>query len=230
MHIESENSNWTFKGTAKKFVAHAQRSIPDYDKGHDLICKYSDFFCADSNTVIDIGSSTGLLLSKIAERHKNKDNLKLIGIEPVEDMYNFSRDQIKDKRIDLINDSLENVKLAKSNLLISYYTMQFISPSIRQLMINKIYESLEWGGAFLFFEKVRASDARFQDHAIQIYNEFKIDNKFSEAEVMNKSESLKGVMEPFSTQGNLDLMKRAGFSDIQTIFKWVCFEGFIAIK
>ena len=145
-------------------------------------------------------------------------------------MYDFACDQRKDKRIELINDSIENTKLVKSNLLISYYTMQFISPSIRQLMINKIYESLEWGGAFLFFEKVRASDARFQDHAIQIYNEFKIDNKFSEAEIMNKSESLKGVMEPFSTQGNLDLMKRAGFSDIQTIFKWVCFEGFIAIK
>jgi len=230
MHIESKKSNWTFKGTAKNFVAHAQRSIPGYDQGHDLACKYSDFFCADSNTVIDVGSSTGLLLSKIAERHKDKDNLKLIGLEPVEDMYDFACDQRKDKRIELINDSIENTKLVKSNLLISYYTMQFISPSIRQLMINKIYESLEWGGAFLFFEKVRASDARFQDHAIQIYNEFKIDNKFSEAEIMNKSESLKGVMEPFSTQGNLDLMKRAGFSDIQTIFKWVCFEGFIAIK
>ena len=28
----------------------------------------------------------------------------------------------------------------------------------------------------------------------------------------------------------LDLMKRAGFVDIMTIYKWVCFEGWLAIK
>ena len=45
-----------------------------------------------------------------------------------------------------------------------------------------------------------------------------------------KSRSLKGVMEPFSTQGNLDMLKRAGFQDVMTIQKYVCFEGFLAIK
>jgi len=28
----------------------------------------------------------------------------------------------------------------------------------------------------------------------------------------------------------MDLLKRAGFSDIMTIMKYVCFEGFLAIK
>ena len=30
--------------------------------------------------------------------------------------------------------------------------------------------------------------------------------------------------------GNLDLLKRAGFVDIMTVFKYICFEGFLAIK
>jgi tRNA (cmo5U34)-methyltransferase len=37
-------------------------------------------------------------------------------------------------------------------------------------------------------------------------------------------------MGPFSTQGNIDLMKRAGFVDIMSILKYVNFEGFLAIK
>ena len=49
-------------------------------------------------------------------------------------------------------------------------------------------------------------------------------------EIIAKAKSLKGVLEPFSTQGNLDLLKRAGFVDIITIFKYLCFEGFLAIK
>ncbi len=45
-----------------------------------------------------------------------------------------------------------------------------------------------------------------------------------------KARSLKGVLEPFSSQGNLDLMRRAGFVDIMTVYKYICFEGFLAIK
>ena len=38
------------------------------------------------------------------------------------------------------------------------------------------------------------------------------------------------MLEPFSTQGNLDLLARAGFKDVMTLIKYVCFEGFLAIK
>jgi len=135
-----------------------------------------------------------------------------------------------DSRISFIQDSIENVEFPTSNLVISYYTMQFISPAIRQATLQRIYDNLDWGGAFILFEKVRGADARFQDYASQIYTEFKIENGFKEEEILNKSKSLKGVMEPFSTAGNYELLRRAGFVDITTIFKWVCFEGFLAIK
>ena len=80
------------------------------------------------------------------------------------------------------------------------------------------------------FEKVRANDARFQDMISQIYMDYKIKQGFNEKEIIQKSQSLKGVMEPFSTKGNYDLLKRAGFKDIITVFKYLCFEGILAIK
>ena len=89
---------------------------------------------------------------------------------------------------------------------------------------------MNWGGAFLLFEKVRAPDARFQDIISLVYNEFKLKNLYSPGDIISKSRSLKGVLEPFSTRGNLDLLKRAGFKDITTVMKYLCFEGFLAIK
>jgi tRNA (cmo5U34)-methyltransferase len=80
------------------------------------------------------------------------------------------------------------------------------------------------------FEKVRAPDARFQDMMVGMYNEFKLDQGFDYEEIVTKTRSLKGVLEPFSTQGNLDLFARAGFKDVTTVMKYICFEGFIAIK
>lgn len=80
------------------------------------------------------------------------------------------------------------------------------------------------------FEKVRYPDARFQDIMSQIYIDFKLDQGFSERDIVNKSKSLKGIMEPFSSNGNIQLLKRAGFKDIVTVFKYLNFEGFLSIK
>ena len=122
------------------------------------------------------------------------------------------------------------MKLKKSDLIISYYTNQFISPKKRQEVINKIYNSLNWGGAFLLFEKIRGPDARYQDIYSSIYQDFKIMQGYTEKEIVHKQRSLKGVLEPFSTAGNLGLLKRAGFEDITTVFQWVYFQGFFCIK
>ena len=78
MHIKQKSSSWSFEGIANKFVAHAIRSIPGYTIGHDIIVQYSDFFCSRPTTVMDIGSSTGLLLGKIADRHPDKADLRMM--------------------------------------------------------------------------------------------------------------------------------------------------------
>ena len=80
----------------------------------------------------------------------------------------------------LINVSLEiaDVNLyefEKSDFIVSYYTIQFIQPKLRQQLINKIFESLNWSGAFVWFEKIRGNDARFQDIMATLYNDYKIE-------------------------------------------------------
>ena len=62
----------------------------------------------------------------------------------------------------------------QTDMIVSYYTIQFIHPKHRQQLFDKIFKALNWGGALLLFEKTRASDARFQDINTAIYNEFKI--------------------------------------------------------
>ena len=77
---------------------------------------------------------------------------------------------------------------------------------------------------------MRANDARFQDYLNSSYNEFKLRNDFTESEIFSKTRSLNGVLEPFSSQGNIDMLKRAGFVDIISIFKYLNFQGFMCIK
>jgi tRNA (cmo5U34)-methyltransferase len=132
--------------------------------------------------------------------------------------------------ITIVEEDARLISLEASDLIVSYYTMQFIPPRDRQALFDRIYASLNWGGAFIMFEKVRAPDARFQDMMVTLYNDFKLKQGFSPEEILTKTRSLKGVLEPFSTEGNLGLLRRAGFQDVTTISKYVCFEGFLAIK
>ena len=230
-HLQAENAAWTFEGVAEHFDEHLRRSVPFYDEGHELVCQVSDFFLPENAIVIELGVSTGILAERFLRHHQSRQDIRYIGVDRVGSMLERAIARCgSDPRVTFVNENLLTFPLEKSSMIISHYTMQFVHPRSRQEVFNRIFEALEWGGAFLLFEKVRAPDARFQDMMVQLYLEFKLRCGFKEAEIVAKQRSLKGILEPFSTQGNLDLLKRAGFVDIMTIMKYVSFEGFLAIK
>ncbi len=232
-NIQANNANWSFGGnTAKEFDEHVKKSIPLYEEGQEIICQLSDYFLKEDSLVYDLGSSTGSLLEKLASWNENKPKIQYVGVELEENMVAYARSKINPNRknIEFKVDDIVTTELKPCDLIMAYYTVQFIPPRVRQDLINRIYQSLQWGGAFILFEKVRANDARFQDIFTGLYTEYKLKKGYQADEILNKQRSLKGVLEPFSSQGNLDLLKRAGFVDVISIAKYICFEGFLCIK
>ncbi len=230
-NLFAENSSWTFdKNVPKHFDKHIEKSVPMYNQMHWLCEQISDFYIKKDSVVYDIGCSTGSLLLNLAKRHKLKNKVKYYGIDIVDKMISFAKKKNSHKQITYLKKNIINYKLKKSDFVISFYTLQFINPKFRQLLINKIYKNLNWGGALFITEKVRSYDARTQDQMSTIYEEFKLFNGFNEQEISSKKKSLKGVLEPFSSQANIQMLKRAGFKDVSTVAKFVCFEGFLAIK
>jgi tRNA (cmo5U34)-methyltransferase len=230
-NINQHNAGWSFDNISEDFDSHVRKSIPLYETGHTLVSHYSDFFLKADSLAYDIGCSTGQMLRTLAARHPHKTKLRLVGIDVVKDMVEkASRLAASDSRLSFLHANALDLELEPADMVVANYTIQFLPPRVRQDMIDRIYRTLNWGGALFLFEKVRAPDGRFQDYANQVYIEFKLEQGFSEAEIVQKTRSIKGVMEPFSSQGNIDLLKRAGFVDVMTIQKYVCFEGFLAIK
>ena len=234
--ISANRGNWSFSGeVVKTFDDHVSKSVPMYAEGHKLICDLSDFFIKNNSNVYEIGCSTGTLIIKLAEHNADKKGVNYVGVDIENDMILAGMEKLSnfknlDSNIEFVADDIFKVELKKADLIICYYTIQFIEPSLRQGLIDIIYEKLNWGGALIMFEKVRGSDARFQDIMSSAYVEYKIRMGYSFEDIIAKSRSLKGVLEPFSTQANIDMLKRAGFIDINTIQKYICFEGFMAIK
>jgi len=231
-NIEALNADWKFGGNVPDtFVEHVRQSVPLYEEGHDVVCQLSDFFCANGGVCYELGVSTGELIKKLALHNQHKPTIRWVALEIEEAMVNKARQHCRDvKNIEILQDDVRVFEYEKADMIVSYYCIQFVPPRQRQELFNKIYEALNWGGALILFEKVRGPDARFQDILTSLYNDFKVRQGFTADEILAKTRSLKGVQEPFSTEGNLGLMKRAGFVDIMTVQKALCFEGFLAIK
>ena len=229
--IDAENANWTFGGeVCKTFDAHINKSVPLYAKGHELIIQVADFFLDNDSICYELGCSTGALTQKLVERNKDK-KIKIIAIDKEPQMIQKAQERCGEiENVTFMASDIVDLEMEKADLIIAYYTMQFVKSKNRQIIFDRIFQSLNWGGGFLLFEKVRAPDARFQDMMTALYTEFKLANGYKSEEIIAKARSLKGILEPFSTQGNYDLLTRAGFVDIMTIMKYVCFEGILAIK
>lgn len=228
--IQMGNAAWNFTEAANNFDAHVRRSIPLYDLGHESVAQYASFFLRNGATAYEIGCSTGRLAQRILE-HNPEKNVKYIAIDNVPAMVSRATERLKDDvRAQVEEADAVTYPYGSCCLFVSYYTIQFINPCVRQDLIDKIYNALDWGGAAIIYEKVRGPDARFQDLLTQLYTDYKLAQGFSESEIVHKTRSLKGVLEPFSTAGNIDLLRRAGFVDIMTIHKHLCFEGYLCIK
>jgi tRNA (cmo5U34)-methyltransferase len=229
--IAAPNAAWTFGGNVpKSFDNHVRKSVPLYAEGHDLIAQISDYFIQEECLVYELGTSTGELLKKIADSHPGQSS-RFIGIDREPGMIEVARAKCAgDDRISFEVEELTAYPLEKCDLVVSYYTAQFVRPKFRQELFHRIFEALNWGGAFVLFEKVRAPDARFQDIATSLYTDYKLKQGYSCDEIVSKAKSLKGVMEPFSSAANFDMLARAGFKDCMTVMKYICFEGILAIK
>ena len=233
--IFSERGSWSFnKIKINNFENHINKSIPGYLESHNYIEFLSEYFITDNSLIYDIGCSTGNLIKKISNYNKSKKNIKFIGVEPVEKfrlLFNKNIKKLsKDHKFNFIRSDIQNIKLKKCDLVIMFYTLQFIKPEFRQNIINMIYDKLNWGGGLFLFEKVRGADSRFHDMINYSYIEYKKKVGYTNDEIINKMLSLKGILEPNTSKANHLFLKKSGFKDVSIIYKNLCFEGILAIK
>ena len=177
-----------------------------------------------------MGCSTASTLIELSKHCKN--NLELIGVDNSEAMLNRASKKAKAFGVDieLINADLHDVSYDGAKLILSNYTLQFIRPLQREKLVKKIYDSLQDKGIFIFSEKVISSNSTLNKQSIDEYYEFKKTQGYSEFEISQKREALENVLIPYTEEENKKMILDAGFTHCETIFKWVNFATFIAIK
>ncbi|MFL5783825.1 MAG: methyltransferase domain-containing protein [Bacteriovoracaceae bacterium] len=228
--MEYKKASWHFnRENAGKFDDHVMRSIPWYHEGHELVLKFSEFFVKQDDVIYDLGCATGRLSTALAEYHNDK-NVTVIGLDESKDMIIEARKRDGAENVTFINENILTHAYKPTNLMIAYYTVQFMAEAKRKEMLKKTFKHLNTGGAFLLFEKTRAETAVIDNMFSTLLTEFKLEQGQSADEIVAKLLSLKGVLEPSYSEEIVKMLKTVGFRHVERIFKLNSFEGFLAIK
>ncbi|MCI6989072.1 MAG: carboxy-S-adenosyl-L-methionine synthase CmoA [Campylobacter sp.] len=217
------------ESVASVFDDMISRSVPYYSVSLELICDILSRLLKDGARVFDLGSSTAnLLLGLFLKR----PDLNLNGIDSSLAMIQNAKNKTKayGANIKFINSDILNSDFSGSDAIILNYTLQFIRPILREDFIRKIYSNLNGGGVFILSEKLIFEDNKLTKEMIEIYESYKQKQGYSDFEIAQKRKALENVLIPYTQSENIRLCQKAGFKNIECIFRWGNFASFIAFK
>ena len=165
------------------FDKHINLSIPHYDELQKQIINISQYFIDEHSSVYDIGCSTGSLLKKLPFKEK----VSYIGIDKsnlIPDTHEY---------IKFIKDDIFNINITDASLILSIFTLQFLSHKERANTLRKIKEGLNHGGCFIVAEKIYASSPKVQDIINSFYYQYK-EEHFEVSEILKKEQQLRTAL------------------------------------
>lgn len=225
---------WEFnEAVTECFEEMLSRSIPDYTMMRELVTGISTDYILDNNledtNILDLGSSQGRQIELLAANLPNR----IYGVEKSEAMLKHMTRKFQHKNnIKILNQDLTKTPLPIKNcgLITAILTIQFIPIEYRQKLITNIHENLTEKGLFILIEKTTPKNPKITKIYEKQYHKFKEKQGYTKKEITDKKTKLEGTLIPLTNQTNLQMLKQAGFTKIDTFWQNLNFIGYLAIK
>ena len=228
------SDKWQFnKDVTAVFGNMLERSIPEYDIMRALCERIGTNYVKPDTYIIDVGCSDGRAIEPFFRRFKGQN--KFIGVEISDPMIDSAKQRFKGEndiyiyKQDIV-EKIAEVKPGTSSLILSVLTIQFTPIEYRHKIISEIYDLLGVGGAFIFVEKVLGNTYLIDKALVDEYYKIKAEHQYTQEQISSKRKSLEGVLVPLTAKWNENLLKEAGFTQIDCFWRCLNFAGWIAIK
>ena len=194
--------DWTFdERVAEVFPDMIQRSVPGYSNIISMIGMLAERFVQPGTQVYDLGCSLGA-----ATLYKAPTP------------------------VDVIEGDIRDIAIENASMVVLNFTLQFLEPSERQALLDKIYQGLNPGGALVLSEKFSFEDAKVGELLFNMHHDFKRANGYSELEISQKRSMLENVMLTDSVETHKARLHQAGFEHSELWFQCFNFGSLVALK
>jgi len=191
---------WKFdKLIADIYLDHVRQHIPNYDQ----VIEKSVSCCVDilrtNDSILDFGCATGNTLEKL----KSQGFTDIYGVDASQDML----DKCQTPAQYILGNDIPDMKF---NAVIANWVLHFNEN--KEILIEKIYNSLKDDGVFILSEKLKQSD-----FVRKKYYHWKSSRGVTDEEIKNKEHSLKGKMFLDSLDWYFEKLYSSGFRSAEII-------------
>ena len=227
MNSMYDKYNWRFdEKVVGVFDEHVNNSVPLYKLFHENIVNMSVYFTQLNTNIIDIGTSTGVLLNKLYEINKSR-NVNCTGIDIEKAMIDECKSRYNNLNF-YVCDAV-NYDYTNSSVITAMLSLQFIQKNDRKKLLNKIYKEINEDGCLFIVEKIKSEIPDIHDIYNDLYYDFKRNN-LDDNDILDKNQSLRGIMKPLTLSENIENLRNVGFEKIDVFMKYNNFVGIMAIK
>jgi tRNA (cmo5U34)-methyltransferase len=232
--LSADNARWQFDGSVTDvFDNMLARSIPQYEVMREAVFELGSRFVKPHTPIVDLGCSRGEALAPFVRTFGASN--RFIGVEVSPTMLGAARERfagpITDGFVDIRNLDLRTEYPAeKASVTLAVLTIQFTPIEYRQRIVRTIFEHTVPGGAFIFVEKVLASTAQLDELFVERYHAMKTRNGYTTEQIERKRLALEGVLVPVTARWNEDLLRDAGFRQVECFWRWLNFAGWVGVR
>lgn len=226
--------DWTFdEQVADVFPDMIQRSVPGYANIITMIGMLAKRFVQPHSQIYDLGCALGAAALSV-RLNIDVPGCKIIAIDNSPAMVNRCRYHIEalpaDTPVEVMEADILAIPLENASMVVLNFTLQFINPSDRQHLLNRIYQSLRPGCVLVLSEKFTFEDAQVGELLFDMHHDFKRANGYSELEISQKRSMLENIMLTDSVETHKKRLRQAGFEHTELWFQCLNFGSLIALK
>ncbi len=226
--------DWTFdERVAEVFPDMIQRSVPGYSSIISMIGMLAERFVTPASQVYDLGCSLGAATLSM-RRNITAEGCRIVAVDNSAAMVARCRRHIAAFRaatdVEVIEADIRDVPIENASLVVLNFTLQFLEPSDRQAVLDRVFAGLNPGGAVVLSEKFSFTDPGIGELLFNMHHDFKRANGYSELEISQKRSLLENVMLTDTVETHKARLRQAGFGHAEVWFQCFNFGSLIALK
>jgi len=215
---------------AQVFPDMLKRSIPGYAASIEAIGSLAARYVTTGTNCYDLGCSLGAATLAIRQGIRAQD-CRIIAVDNSEPMIDRCRKIVgDDDMIDLRLADIRDVPIENASMVVMNYTLQFLDVEARDKLVKRIADGLIDGGLFVLSEKVVDENPHMDELLVELHQEHKRRNDYSELEISRKRAALENVLVPESVARHRQRLSDAGFTHSAVWLRYFNFVSIVAIK
>lgn len=222
---------------ARVFPDMLQRSIPGYAASIEAIGSLASRYVRAGTNCYDLGCSLGA--ATIAMRQGIQEpGCRIVAVDSAPAMIERAKEVVATDinppalmtDVDFVLGDVREIEIANASMVVLNYTLQFLPPEDRDVMLQHVCEGLNAGGLLVLSEKVVDENPEMEKLLVELHHEHKRRNDYSALEISRKRAALENVLIPETVATHRARLKKAGFSHSAVWLRYFNFVSIIALR